>query len=106
MAAGSIALFLLCSIPVASGICTQDAIGEPGRESGKKNPLAWQYFINCHLPQGWYPTSSPFITANWEADSDNRWTIPFGGGLGKLLTIYNILTLLNPLKGVHIFKEL
>jgi hypothetical protein len=24
------------------------------------------------------------ITANWEADSDNRWTIPIGGGFGKI----------------------
>ena len=25
-----------------------------------------------------------FITADWEADSDNRWTVPVGGGLGKI----------------------
>ena len=25
------------------------------------------------------------ITANWEADSDNRWTVPFGGGVGRLV---------------------
>ena len=24
------------------------------------------------------------ITANWEADSDNRWTVPIGGGFGKI----------------------
>ena len=29
------------------------------------------------------------ITANWEADSGNRWTVPFGGGVGRLVKIRN-----------------
>ncbi len=51
------------------------------------NLFTWQYFINYNLPKGWYLTSAPIITANWEADSDNAWTIPFGGGVGKLFSI-------------------
>jgi hypothetical protein len=51
------------------------------------NQMLAQYFINYNLPNGWYLTSSPIITANWEADSDNRWTIPFGGGFGRLFRI-------------------
>ncbi|MEJ2057672.1 MAG: hypothetical protein P8X39_07530 [Desulfofustis sp.] len=47
----------------------------------------WQYFINYNLTKGWYLSTAPIITANWEADSDNTWTIPFGGGVGTLLTI-------------------
>jgi hypothetical protein len=31
--------------------------------------------------------SAPIITANWEADSDNRWTVPVGGGFGKIFKI-------------------
>jgi hypothetical protein len=27
------------------------------------------------------------ITANWNADSGNRWTVPLGGGVGKLFKI-------------------
>ena len=27
---------------------------------------------------------APIITANWKADSDNRWTVPVGGGVGKI----------------------
>lgn len=46
-----------------------------------------QYFINYILKEGWYLTSSPFITANWKADSGNKWTIPFGGGVGKVFRI-------------------
>jgi hypothetical protein len=51
------------------------------------NLFTWQYFINYNLPNGWYLTSAPIITANWEADSDNTWTIPFGGGIGKIFRI-------------------
>jgi len=44
-----------------------------------------QYFINYNMPKGWYLTTSPVITANWEADNDNRWTVPVGGGIGRLV---------------------
>lgn len=51
------------------------------------NKFLFQYFVNYNLEGGWYLTSTPVITANWETDSDNRWTIPFGGGAGRLVTI-------------------
>lgn len=51
------------------------------------NLFTWQYFINYNLPDSWYLTSAPIVTANWEADSDNRWTIPIGGGMGKIFRI-------------------
>jgi len=46
-----------------------------------------QVFVNYNLPKGWYLTSSPVITANWEPDSDNTWTIPLGGGVGRLFRL-------------------
>jgi len=51
------------------------------------NLFTWQYFINYNLPRGWYLSSAPIITANWEADSGNVWTVPFGGGGGKIFRI-------------------
>lgn len=53
------------------------------------NQFLFQYFINYNLPQGWYLSSAPIITANWEADSGNQWTVPFGGGVGKIFKIGN-----------------
>ena len=47
----------------------------------------FQYFINYNMPDGWYLTSAPIITANWKADSSNTWTVPFGGGVGKIFRI-------------------
>jgi hypothetical protein len=43
-----------------------------------------QSFVNYNLPNGWYLTSAPIITANWEAGSGNKWTVPVGGGVGRI----------------------
>lgn len=51
----------------------------------KVNFFLFQYFFNYNLSNGWYLTTTPIITADWEADSDQRWTIPFGGGAGRLV---------------------
>jgi len=44
-------------------------------------------FINYNLEGGWYLISDMIITANWEADSGNQWTVPLGGGFGKMFEI-------------------
>lgn len=46
-----------------------------------------QYFIIRQLPKAWELRASPHITADWEADSDNRWTIPLGIGVGKMFKL-------------------
>ena len=42
-----------------------------------------QPIFNYNLAGGWYLTSVPIMTADWEAD-DDAWTVPVGGGFGKL----------------------
>jgi hypothetical protein len=42
-----------------------------------------QPFFNYNLPQGWYLSAAPIMTADWDAD-DNAWTVPVGGGFGKV----------------------
>lgn len=46
--------------------------------------LIIQYFINYNFDHGWYLTTTPVNTKNWEAESGNDWTVPVGGGIGKL----------------------
>lgn len=46
-----------------------------------------QPFVNYNLEGGWYLTTSPIITADWNAASNNRWTVPIGGGGGRLMRI-------------------
>lgn len=43
-----------------------------------------QYFIVRQLGGGWYVNSAPAITVNWKAKPGQKWTVPFGGGLGKV----------------------
>jgi hypothetical protein len=49
------------------------------------NQMLFQLIANYNLSDGWYLSSTPVITANWEAPRDNRWTIPIGGGGGKIM---------------------
>jgi hypothetical protein len=51
--------------------------------------LLIQPFVNYNMADGWYLVSSPIITANWEADSDDTWTVPLGGGFGKIFKLGN-----------------
>jgi hypothetical protein len=46
-----------------------------------------QYSINYNFDQGWYLTTSPIITANWEGKNGDKWTVPLGGGVGKVFRI-------------------
>jgi hypothetical protein len=49
------------------------------------NKFTSQIFVNYNLDDGWYLTSAPLFTANWEADSGDEWTVPVGGGAGRLV---------------------
>ncbi|NOR55918.1 MAG: neuromedin U [Sulfurovum sp.] len=53
------------------------------------NFLTLQPFLNYNFDEGWYVTTAPIITANWEADSDHKWTVPLGAGFGKIFRIGN-----------------
>ncbi|MBW2441463.1 MAG: neuromedin U, partial [Deltaproteobacteria bacterium] len=53
------------------------------------NQTLFEPFLNYNLPKGWYLISDIIIIANWDADSDNTWTVPLGGGVGKLFKIGN-----------------
>ncbi len=48
------------------------------------NQMQLQYFISYRLKKGWTVAMSPIITANWKASSGDIWTVPFGGGVGKI----------------------
>ena len=48
------------------------------------NQTLIQPIVTYNLPGGWFLTSVPYITANWETDGDDRWTVPIGIGVGKV----------------------
>jgi hypothetical protein len=50
------------------------------------NQFLLQYFVNYNLKKGWYISSSPILTSNWKASS-NQWNVPFGGGVGRIMKL-------------------
>ena len=65
---------------LVSNIWSYDGSG--GRED--VNLFSAQPIVNYNMSDGWYIKFSPIITANWEADGGNTWTVPLGGGIGKI----------------------
>jgi hypothetical protein len=53
------------------------------------NQLLLQYFINYNLKKGYYITVQPTNTANWRATGDDRWVVPLGGGIGRIMRLGN-----------------
>jgi hypothetical protein len=46
-----------------------------------------QYFVNYNFEGGWYLTTSPILTADWNAAAGQQWVVPFGAGGGKIFRI-------------------
>lgn len=44
-----------------------------------------QPFVNYNFKSGWYLSTAPVISSNWEANSSDKWTVPVGGGIGKIV---------------------
>jgi len=54
------------------------------RRGGSYNNMLIQPFLNYNFPGGTYLTSGPIVTADWKADSSQRWTVPLGLGVGHI----------------------
>ncbi len=54
------------------------------KQGGSYNNGLIQPFVNYNFDGGFYITSAPIITVDWNADSSQRWTVPLGGGVGKI----------------------
>ena len=72
-----------------AGIVVQNLWSFAGDGSRREvNMMAMRPTISYHLDNGWYLSTSPSIVADWAADDDrNRWLLPVGGGVGKILVI-------------------
>jgi hypothetical protein len=59
--------------------------GDSNRED--INSMTIQPFVYYNFPSGWYTVTSPKIRAAWTADSEDRWVVPLGGGVGKIFQV-------------------
>ncbi len=73
--------------PWVLGSITNNVWSVGGSGDEDVNLFTWRPFINYNLPDSRYLTTSPLIAANWEASSGNKWTVPLGGGFGKIFRI-------------------
>jgi hypothetical protein len=52
-----------------------------------ENSMTINVFAFYNFKRGWYAVSTPIMTADWTVARNNRWTVPVGGGAGKLFKI-------------------
>jgi hypothetical protein len=68
-------------------IIYQPALFPGDSDRADVNLMTLQPFSNYNMADGWNLTSSPVMTADWEATSGNRFTIPLGSGFGRIFNI-------------------
>jgi opacity protein-like surface antigen len=51
------------------------------------NSYLEQFFLTYNMAGGWFVTSTPIVTANWLAASGQKWTVPVGGGFGRVFKL-------------------
>ena len=86
--AGPTAVILIQPKPWTLGLLGRQLWSFAGdSDRANVNQLLLEPFINYNLGNGWYLITDINLTANWQSDSRNRWTIPLGGGAGKMFGI-------------------
>jgi hypothetical protein len=100
----------------SAGVVLQNVWSLGGLDINRVNTFAAQYIFNYNLPNGWFLYSNSTVTSNWIADTRNRWTVPVGGGFGKIFNIgkqpvsasvqafYNVVTPINGPTWTGIFQ--
>nr|WP_321452282.1 hypothetical protein [uncultured Carboxylicivirga sp.] len=61
-------------------------------ERADVNRFVSQTLVAYSLGKGWVVNTFPTITANWNADKGQQWTVPVGGGVSKLVFLGKLPT--------------
>jgi hypothetical protein len=71
-----------------AGLVLQNAWSLGGGSGvNKVNAFGAQYLFSYNLPDGWSLYSNATVTADWTKEQSERWTVPVGGGVGKLFYV-------------------
>jgi hypothetical protein len=84
---GPAAVGLIMHGPWVAGALVNQQWSFAGWRDQDVSQLLIQPFVNYNFGEGWYLVSAPIMTANWEAASGDKWTVPLGGGVGKLFRL-------------------
>ena len=85
--AGPTGVLVYTKGPIVAGGLINNVWSFAGEDGRDVNKMLIQPFLNYNLPKGWYLTSSPIITANWNNPSNKGWTVPVGGGFGRVFVL-------------------
>jgi hypothetical protein len=70
------------------GTAVQNVWSLPGNSHRTSvNQLQIETSFSYNLPHGWYLLTAPTFSADWTQSSEERWLVPFGGGIGRTLEI-------------------
>jgi len=86
---GPVVVALTTQGPLLAGFLAQNIwAGSQSSLPGQHvNSLLIEPFVFYNLPDGWFVTYRPLITADWTVDSGHRWTVPVGGGFGRVFPV-------------------
>lgn len=70
--------------PAAVGAVVQNYWSLGGSGSNKVNLFSLQYIFAYNITPTTYLQSNATITADWTHEQPDRWTVPVGGGIGKV----------------------
>jgi hypothetical protein len=85
--AGPTAVLVYTKGQIVAGGLVNNIWSFAGEGKSDVNKMLIQPFLNYNLPKGWYLTSSPIITANWNNADNKGWTVPVGAGFGRVFVL-------------------
>jgi hypothetical protein len=80
----AVVLHLSKGDPWVYGVLVNNVWSVSNGPGGSYNNFLVQPFLNYNFPSSTYLTSSPIMTANWQAKGRDVWTVPLGGGIGHI----------------------
>jgi len=85
--AGPTGVILAMDGPWVYGVLANNQWSYAPRGDQRVNQMLINPFLAYNLPNAWSLSTSPNITADWTAPSDQRWTVPVGGGVARVFFI-------------------
>ena len=82
-----VVLHLEAGSPWVYGVLVNNVWSVSSSRSHAYNNGLMQPFVNYNLSHGTYLVSSPIITVNWTAAGSQQWTVPLGGGIGRIMRL-------------------
>ena len=85
--AGPTAVAVYTKGPWVAGTLINNVWSFAGGGPRDVNMMLIQPFLSYNMPGGWYLTSSPIMTSDWTIPGGRGWSVPIGGGIGRVFRL-------------------